>query len=83
MVLSMKALKYDYVAMPLLQKAQTTSEFTEKNPMQQIPTLEVKHSGPEPQKSTFISESMAIMDYLDYKYPQGPSIYPKGTSSSV
>lgn len=46
-------------------KLQKTAEFTSKNPLQQIPILELDDG-------TVIAESIAICRYLDEKYPNPP-----------
>lgn len=64
--LNLKGLKYDYIPVHLLKNGgeQKLPEYLQKNPMGQVPCLE--HNG------QFISQSMAILLYLEDIAPQPP-----------
>src|SRR2546423_10831478 len=63
--LAMKGLDYDYQAVHLLEGEQHRDEFARKNPMRQVPALELDDG-------TVLAQSMAILDYLDETHPQPP-----------
>jgi len=49
---------------------QFTAAYREKNPMSQVPLLEIKGNGSE--KPYLLSQSMAVMEYLEEVYPDPP-----------
>lgn len=72
-VLALKNIPYEYKATPLLQKIQQSEEYTSFNPMQQVPTLKIDD---ENGQIDFISQSLAIIEYLESLYPEN-SVYSK------
>lgn len=62
--LELKGLPYDTVWIDLLQRQQTTAAFAAKNPMQQVPVLEVEGRP--------LAESLAILEWLDERHPEPP-----------
>lgn len=62
--LNLKGLPYEYKAVNLSQGEQFSEEFTKLNPLQLVPTLV--------DGDTIISDSFAILLYLDDKYPEHP-----------
>lgn len=60
--LNWKNLEYEYISIHLLKEAQRTSEFRKINPMGHVPALD--HDG------FLVSETMAILQYLDDMFPQ-------------
>lgn len=69
-VLNLKKIKYEYVPINILKPEgdQLTSQYTQLNPMNQVPTLEVD--------GNIITESMAISEYLEECVPD-PPLYPR------
>ncbi|XP_029831463.2 maleylacetoacetate isomerase-like [Ixodes scapularis] len=70
--LALKNVDYEYKSVEVLKEGgepgdQLSPEFTKKNPMQQLPVLEIDG---EP-----ISQSLAIIEYLEEKYPE-PRLLP-------
>ncbi|XP_021946450.1 maleylacetoacetate isomerase [Folsomia candida] len=65
-VLAHKGIDYEYKAINLLKKEQLTEEYRKICPMQQVPALEVD--------GKIITQSMAIMDFLEDLYPEIPMI---------
>lgn len=69
-LLELKALKYEAVAVHLLKDGgqQNTESFREKSPLGQVPVLELKGpSGP-----LYLTQSMAIAEFLEEAHPQPP-----------
>uniref|UniRef100_A0A0K8RFZ1 maleylacetoacetate isomerase n=1 Tax=Ixodes ricinus TaxID=34613 RepID=A0A0K8RFZ1_IXORI len=69
-VLALKNVDYEYKTVKLMTPAggdQYTEEFKKHNPMSQVPVLEVDGKN--------ISQSVAIMEYLEETYPQ-PRLLP-------
>ena len=67
--LAWKGIAYERVAVNLLpgQDQQRTAAFREKNPLGQVPVLEVE--GPPPLRLT---QSLAILEYLEETHPRPP-----------
>ena len=63
--LNLKGLGYDYVALPLKEGAHRTPEFLAKNPAGLVPVLELDDG-------TLLSQSLAIIEYLDDVHPEPP-----------
>lgn len=73
-VLEYKKLKYELRTVSLKEGEQTKDDFRKVNPFELVPTLVVETSDGQ---SITISESMAIVDYLENAFPDTPSVYPK------
>lgn len=67
--LNLKGLSYDYIPIHLLKEGgqQLTSEYLRINPQQLVPALE--------DGSIVISQSLAILEYLEERYPK-PALLP-------
>lgn len=67
--LALKDLKYEYVAVHLIKNGgeQRTDEYRALNPMKQVPSLIIDQNT--------ITQSMAIVEYLDEKFP-GVNLFP-------
>jgi maleylpyruvate isomerase len=70
--LSIKKVDYEYVAVHLVKDGghQHAQSYREHTPMSQVPTLELDNG-------TRLSQSMAIMEYLEEFRPERPSLLPK------
>jgi maleylpyruvate isomerase len=67
--LGLKQLPYDYVAVNILKGEQHADAYRAKNPMAQVPTLEVT----EDDGTRFaLTQSLAILAYLDERWPDPP-----------
>ncbi|PIA46994.1 hypothetical protein AQUCO_01400012v1 [Aquilegia coerulea] len=64
--LNLKGLKYEYKAVNLLKGDQFSQEFTKLNPIGYVPVLT------DDEQDIVISDSFAILLYLEDKYPQHP-----------
>ena len=62
--LELKGIPYQSVAVNLLQSEQVSSPYLNKSPSDWIPCLEIN--------GEFLSESIAIIEWLDETYPQNP-----------
>ncbi len=69
--LALKGLAYEYVTVSLLQDGgqQHGDEHKKRNLMEQVPVLEVEH---EPGLFVLLSQSVAILEYLEERYPDPP-----------
>ena len=67
-VLNLKGLKYEYVAVSLLKGEQRSAEFAAINPMMGVPVLEAD--------GVRIAQSPAIIEYLEETHP-APPLLPK------
>jgi maleylpyruvate isomerase len=72
--LGFKELTYRYEAVHLLEGGgkQHDAAFKAKNPMEQIPLLEIEDGG----ELVRIGQSMAIIDYLDARFPEPHKLVP-------
>jgi maleylpyruvate isomerase len=71
--LGLKRLAYEYVAVNILHKQQFEDAHRSRNPMAQVPTLEITDSDG---KVIAISQSLPILEYLDERFPE-PSLLPR------
>lgn len=72
----MKGLAYESAFVHLTQEGgrQHTAEFRDKNPLGQIPVLEVEGEGEA--GPVFLSQSLAIIEFLEERYPT-PALLPR------
>jgi maleylacetoacetate isomerase len=66
--LGLKDLPYEYVAVNLLAQEQFDPTHTARNPMGQVPVLEVSEQG----YTVRLAQSMAILEWLDERHPRTP-----------
>jgi len=66
--LALKGVDYQYRAVNLLEGVQYGEEHRRRNPMSQVPVLEVEDSG----KVHLLSQSMAILHWLEEAFPSPP-----------
>lgn len=66
--LALKGLDYQYRAVDLLQGDQFGAEHRRRNPMSQVPVLEVEEDG----RVRLLTQSMAILEWLDERFPAPP-----------
>jgi len=66
--LALKGLDYQYRAVDLLEGAQFGAEHRRRNPMSQVPVLEVEEDG----RVRHLTQSMAILEWLDERFPSPP-----------
>ncbi|MEZ4316017.1 MAG: maleylacetoacetate isomerase [Myxococcota bacterium] len=66
--LNLKGVAYTYVAVNLLASEQKADTHAERNPMRQVPVLELDDG-------TRLTQSLAILDWIDHTQP-GPGLYP-------
>jgi maleylpyruvate isomerase len=74
--LNYKQLPFTYVPVHIVNREQATSAYAGKNPMQQVPTLEVEDEG----RTLHLGQSLAIIEYLEERYPDHP-LLPKGRAA--
>ncbi|ESO91951.1 hypothetical protein LOTGIDRAFT_121608 [Lottia gigantea] len=69
--LNIKGIEYEYKAVHLLNNGgeQRSEDYSSKNPMQQVPSLETSNGD-------VLTQSLPIMEYLEEQYPS-PSLLPK------
>lgn len=67
-----KGVKYESVPVNLLQNEQRSAAYTQKNPMQNVPMLEVDGRP--------LTESIAIMEWIEETYPT-PALLPADAAS--
>lgn len=63
--LGLKGLAYEYVVVNILKAEQHAAGYTAKNPMGQVPTLELDDG-------TMLVQSLPILEYLEEVYPAPP-----------
>jgi maleylpyruvate isomerase len=66
--LALKDLAYEYVAINLIEQEQFREEHRARNPMGQVPVLEVVDGG----RVLPLVQSMAILEWLDERFPDPP-----------
>ena len=68
--LGLKGLPFEYASVHLMRDGgqQHEPEFVAKNPLSQVPVLELEDSG----DTVRLVQSMAIIEYLDERFPQPP-----------
>jgi maleylpyruvate isomerase len=67
--LGLKQLAYDYVAIDIRTDAQKADAYRAKNPMAQVPTLEITE---DDGKVIALTQSLPILEYLDERWPDRP-----------
>jgi maleylpyruvate isomerase len=67
--LGLKQLPYDYAAINLLQGEQFAEAYRAKNPISQVPTLEITE---DDGTRVALTQSLAILEYLDERWPDPP-----------
>jgi maleylpyruvate isomerase len=67
--LGLKQLPYEYVAINILKGEQFGDSYRVKNPMSQVPTLEVTE---DDGTRITLTQSLAILEYLDERWPDPP-----------
>ena len=69
-VMALKGLNWDNYAVSLLADEHHSAQYLALNPEGRVPTLITDHG--------VLTQSFAIMDWLEESYPSSPSIYPTG-----
>lgn len=72
--LGLKGLAYEYVPVHLVKKEQLAAPHHARNPMAQIPAIELEIDG----TTRMVAQSIAILELLEELYPN-PSMLPKDT----
>ncbi len=67
--LGLKGLSYDYVAVHIVHRDQFTDAYTARNPMAQVPTLELTEDDGTVHA---LVQSLPILEFLDERFPQPP-----------
>lgn len=67
--LGLKQLAYEYVAVNLLTSGQRAAAYVARNPMAQVPTLEITEDDGTVRA---LSQSLPILEYLDERWPAHP-----------
>jgi maleylpyruvate isomerase len=67
--LGLKQLPYDYVAINILQGEQHAEAYRAKNPIGQVPALEVTDDDGD---KVTLTQSLAILEFLDERWPDPP-----------
>lgn len=76
--LELKGIAYEYVPVHLVRGQQRQADHRERNPMQQVPVLELELDGVLER----ITQSLAILEYLDESFPE-PPLLPKDALERV
>ena len=69
--LGLKQLPFDYVVVDLRAGGQHTDAYRAKNPMAQVPTLEI--TGDDGAR-VVLTQSLPILEYLDERWPEPPML---------
>jgi maleylpyruvate isomerase len=67
--LGLKGLAYDYVAVDILHSDQHADAYRARNPLAQVPALEITEDGGERRT---IAQSLPILEYLEERWPEVP-----------
>jgi maleylpyruvate isomerase len=67
--LGLKELAYEYVVVNIVKDGQFTDDYRTKNPLSQVPTLEITE---DDGTMWSISQSLPIMEYLDERWSENP-----------
>jgi len=67
--LGLKQLPYDYAPVNILHGEQHADAYRAKNPMAQVPTLEITE---DDGSRVALTQSLAILEYLDERWPDPP-----------
>ncbi|AKF08015.1 maleylacetoacetate isomerase [Sandaracinus amylolyticus] len=70
--LALKGLSYEYVPVHIAQGEQRSAEHHARNPMDQVPALELEVNG----ERVVVSQSIAIIELLDELHPE-PALLPR------
>jgi len=68
-----KGQAFEYVPVQIVERQQNDAAYAAKNPMQQVPTLELDDEG----KTIHLAQSLAILEYLEERFPS-PALLPSG-----
>ena len=71
--LGLKGLAYEYVVVNIVQRDQHSDAYRERNPMAQVPTLEIIEDNGTAQS---IRQSLPILEYIEERFP-GHALLPK------
>jgi maleylpyruvate isomerase len=71
-----KGLPFEYVPVQIAEREQNLPVYRDKNPMQQVPTLELEDQG----RLLHLAQSMAILEYLEERFPT-PPLLPTGRAA--
>jgi maleylpyruvate isomerase len=71
--LGIKGLPFEYVAVHLVNKDQFGEAYVARNPMSQVPTLEITEDDGVVRRMT---QSLPILEYLDERWPDRPRLLP-------
>jgi fumarylacetoacetase len=72
--LAAKSIDYTTIPINLLKLEQRDANYLEKNPLGQVPMLEFYDT--ETNQTTRLSQSIAIVDFLEQVFPDRPSVLP-------
>lgn len=70
--LRLKGLAYEYVPVHLVQREQKSGEHHARNPMEQVPALELELGG----RRVVVAQSIAILELLEELHPE-PALLPR------
>lgn len=67
-----KGLPFEYVPVQIVSREQASRDYAAKNPMQQVPTIELDDDG----RTIHLAQSLPIIEYLEERWPS-PALLPK------
>lgn len=71
--LELKNVDYEYRAVHLVKGEQRTAEHRQLNPLGQVPAIVIDAGNG---KTCTVTQSVAIMEYLEERYPEGQRLLP-------